>query len=52
MGWKPRLSIIALTANAYAEDRDRCLAVGMDAFVSKPIRREELLAAIESVVRR
>ncbi len=45
------LPIIALTANAYAEDRVRCLAAGMDGFVSKPIRREELLATIAAVVK-
>ena len=46
-----RLPIIALTANAYPEDRARCLVAGMDGFVSKPIRREELLATIEAVMR-
>ncbi len=44
------LPVIALTANAFSEDRERCLAVGMDGFVSKPIRREELLGAIQGVM--
>lgn len=37
-----RLPIIALTANAYPEDIERCLAAGMQAHISKPIRLAEL----------
>ena len=36
------IPIIALTASVMQEDRDRCIAVGMDAFLTKPLRREEL----------
>jgi two-component system sensor histidine kinase/response regulator len=42
--------IIALTARAMAGDREQCLAAGMDGYVSKPLRSEELFSAIDAVV--
>lgn len=42
-----RPHIIALTANAMQGDRERCLAVGMQDYVSKPIRTEELQTALD-----
>ena len=44
------LPIIALTARSRKEDRERCLAAGMDDFQTKPIRPADLLAAIERVL--
>jgi signal transduction histidine kinase/DNA-binding response OmpR family regulator len=39
--------IIAMTANAMQGDRDRCLDAGMDDYVSKPIRKADLIEALE-----
>jgi CheY-like chemotaxis protein len=41
-----RTPIIALTADAFPESRDACLAAGMDGFVTKPLDRERLLTAL------
>ena len=43
----PRLPIVALTANAFAEDERACLEAGMDDFLTKPIRREVLVERLE-----
>jgi two-component system sensor histidine kinase/response regulator len=46
------IPIVAMTAHALKGDQDRCLAAGMDAYISKPIRTSELFAVIESVLAR
>jgi Response regulators consisting of a CheY-like receiver domain and a winged-helix DNA-binding domain len=44
-----RPQIIAMTANALPEDREACFAAGMNDYVAKPIRAEELVAALKRV---
>jgi len=45
--WK-NVPIVAMTAHAMRGDRERCLEVGMDGYISKPISREGLIAVVES----
>ncbi|MCA8966645.1 MAG: response regulator, partial [Planctomycetes bacterium] len=44
------IPVIAVTANAMSEERDRCLAAGCDGFASKPIDRHALVALIGRLV--
>jgi two-component system, sensor histidine kinase and response regulator len=46
-GQNKHIPIIAMTAHAMTGDKDRCLAAGMDGYVSKPIRAADLLKLIE-----
>lgn len=46
----PQPWIIALTANALEGDRERCLAVGMNDYISKPLRPEDLESALHRAI--
>ena len=52
--WRPqqRPRIIAMTANAMQGDRDMCLAAGMDDYLTKPIRVERLVEALNQAAAR
>lgn len=46
------LPIVALTAGAIKGDEERCLAAGMDAYLSKPIQVQKLLGVIKTIATR
>jgi two-component system sensor histidine kinase/response regulator len=50
-GQRGRTPIIAMTAGARLEDQERCLAGGMDSYVSKPVNKDTLLALVDRSVR-
>jgi two-component system, sensor histidine kinase and response regulator len=45
-----RTPIVALTGHTTTEERDRCVAAGMDGFLSKPVRPDALFAAVEQFI--
>jgi CheY-like chemotaxis protein/HPt (histidine-containing phosphotransfer) domain-containing protein len=51
-GTGQHLRIIAVTANAMKDDRDKCMAAGMDDYVSKPIDADQLLEHLEAAAPR
>ncbi|HDH05022.1 MAG TPA: response regulator [Nitrospirae bacterium] len=49
-GFDPEIPIIAVTALAFEEDRQRCIKAGMNGCITKPFKRQELFTEIEKLV--
>ena len=49
--YKANIPIIAMTANAFSEDRDEAFEVGMNGFISKPIDINEVLTTIDKILK-
>ena len=50
LGKNQKTPILAMTANAFRSTKEKCFEVGMDAFVTKPVKPNDLLGEISSLV--